>query len=354
MLLDTFDPRSQKQFPTTVKNIVSARHRAMRYFISDEVVVKVAGLVKDYPNFLVHNYQFALPPYPCTYIEFNVDLFLKELGAPTSADLAEHATSRDQNLGYLIDGSRISVLANGISGSEMTYKHEVGASMINYTMGDVHNPGSKMIYFNDMTDQLPDRLKTFIKSRREIEVAFFFGSTFTNERARWTPEIVHDLTSRFHVWIDGTVAKNTKNGEEVADILREGSVGDVRNMLAMLLWINQPKLVEFERVGAHRGWYNHRNIAYAAHHVVKLRHGLTTRKIMRALQGDRRTPRRHEVAAFWRNFNKHPGCIHEWPIYPDENGHWTCPRCGQWRTRVQDHMRGDASLGFVTKQYKVG
>ncbi len=133
--------------------------------------------------------------------------------------------------------------------------------------------------------------------------------------------------------------------------LLTGAVGEMRNLLALLLWLNQPAVSRVTDERASRGWFESKPVAYAAHHVVRLRKEVTQRAIVKAF-APRRAPRRHEVSSFWRNFDKTTGCVHAWPILPDEHGHWHCSKCPQWRARVRPHERGDATVGFVTKEYR--
>jgi len=66
--------------------------------------------------------------------------------------------------------------------------------------------------------------------------------TLTQERA-------NDLLWRFAFWYDAACLKNSKNARAVERIV-QGSVGDIRNILSLLLWLNQPKLSERRTLGA--------------------------------------------------------------------------------------------------------
>lgn len=182
----------------------------------------------------------------------------------------------------------------------------------------------------------------------DAQLVFMLGSTFNNGRASLTPERADDLCRRYRVWMDAKVRKNVKPHRLTS--MLQGACGEFRNLLAMLLWINQPAVHTIIDKPAVRGWFNKKPVAYAQHHVVQMRKELNHRAIVKAF-APRRAPRRHEVEAFWRNYDKTPGCIHEWPLFPDERGHFQCQRCPQWRTRVKQHERGDAAIGFVTKEY---
>jgi hypothetical protein len=64
--------------------------------------------------------------------------------------------------------------------------------------------------------------------------------------------------------------------------------------------------------------------------------------------------RAHKVREHFRVYEreKDRGCDHLWgPV--DDNNHSRCKRCTSWRTRIVEHVRGDASLGWVQHSYKV-
>lgn len=66
--------------------------------------------------------------------------------------------------------------------------------------------------------------------------------------------------------------------------------------------------------------------------------------------------RAHSVRGHWRLYQRGEGlCFaseHEWGPQ-DDKGHASCARCSAWRTWIDEHERGDASLGYVTHEYRV-
>lgn len=329
MLLDIWEPKPvDRVLPAATRAFAGMKYRARRFKFTDEVTAALARLIRDFPNALLDNYQFALPPYPCCYLEFDLQLFLKELGARTTGDLPEYQNGpADKTIGYLINDYQVSHLVQGEDGRAPI----VGA--ITYTYVE-HRP-------------LPGFLPFKFEGGDNYLLGFLLGSTLINQRATLTPDRAHDLTLRIRPHFDAAIREQPA---KVAQSLVHGAMGEARNLLALLLWLNQPSVAHIVPMPATRGWYGGKERAYAAHHVVKLRKETTTRTLLRAF-APRRAPRRHEVEAFWRNFEKTPGCVHDWPILPDEHGHWHCRKCPQWRTRVRQHERGDAGVGFVTKEY---
>lgn len=330
MLLDIWEPNKDTFLPASTRFVSANKYRARRFKFTDEVTASIAHLIRDFPNALLDNYQFALPPYPTCYLEFDIELFLDELGAMTTADLMEYrGTIADKTLGYMISDNRINTL---VQGTDMG-RAVVGGITYSYVE---HRP-------------LPG-YSPLKGASEDAMLALLLGSTLQNNRSSLTEERVHDLILRVRPHFETTVMVRKDSGK-VMQSLFMGAIGEARNFMSLLLWLNQPKVMHIADVPAGRGWFKGKPRAYAAHHIVRLKPEVTYRSIVKAF-APRRAPRRHEVSAFWRNFDKTTGCEHDWPVLPDENGHWHCRKCPQWRTRVRNHERGDAGIGFVTKEYK--
>jgi hypothetical protein len=130
--------------------------------------------------------------------------------------------------------------------------------------------------------------------------------------------------------------------------------GTLRNAWSLLLWLNQPARLRTVDVPARRGISKGKLRTYMAHHVVTIDLNKKYRTIRRAfLSGAPRTPsRRHEVrGSFHHHGGLEQGCGHDWPLMPDIEGVWQCNKCQRRRWWVKDHLRGDASRGFVHKEY---
>ena len=341
MLLDTWKPTTamQRYFPACVRSFEGMRYKARRFKFTDEVTAALARLIRDFPNALLDNYQFALPPYPCCYLEFNLRLFLKEHGGRTSADYYGEE-SLDSTIGYLINNHQVTTL---IQGSNPKLAPIVGAFAYTYVE---HRPLPGFTPLKFLSGDQP--LEGDFATTEDFMLGFLLGTTMVNPRGTLTPERQHDLMLRIRPHFDLHAAKTSSVKHKWGFV--HGAMGEARNFMSLLLWLNQPNVSHVVDMPATRGWFNGKPQAYAAHHIVKLRKETTTRTMLRAF-APRRAPRRHEVESFWRNYEKTPGCEHAWPILPDEHGHWHCSKCPQWRTRVRQHERGDAGVGFVTKEY---
>lgn len=70
-------------------------------------------------------------------------------------------------------------------------------------------------------------------------------------------------------------------------------------------------------------------------------------------KGEVRHRRAHEVRTHWRTYivdRALPRCGHQW-LYDHENGYRLCELCGAYGRLIKEHVRGDASLGWVRKDY---
>jgi len=134
----------------------------------------------------------------------------------------------------------------------------------------------------------------------------------------------------------------------------EGSAGEMKLALTLLIMLTRPgNAVHLDhRPKVHR-LRDRRNIVYPAHHVVrlKLEHTIEIRKLAKAIIGERR--RAHEVRGHWCQSRKiGRGCVHRWRQV-DEHRYECDWDCGAKRWWKNDHVKGDASLGWVDKRYEV-
>lgn len=348
MLLDTIQSSKDHylHFPQSHNHVLEARYRAKRFVFSNEVTIAIAEMLRENPQeFLINNVQFALPPYETCYIEFDLEVFLKALGAPTTSDLERWRSSGkpDKSIGYLFDNNHLYVLTTNAD-------DECGiVTPISYTF-DKHHAMAK-----SAVCAMPSNTEGLGKN--DFVLALYLAGLVTNEKIDISREVEDYLVEKFKVWFDSShprFANYDKDPklQEAIHVFLQTTAGDIKNWLCFMLWINQPSIVHFEGVALRRGWVGNKHLPFLAHNIVRLRKDVTRRRMIGALM-PRQSPRRHEVRWQYKNYNKPPfGCEHEWPIMPDEKGRWHCPKCGQWRIRVEKYERGDASKGYVTKEYK--
>jgi hypothetical protein len=185
---------------------------------------------------------------------------------------------------------------------------------------------------------------------RETKLAHLLGTTYNDERANMTPAIADWLcTVQHRVESEFFRGLNKHNAQNYLQC----SMGEFRVACACLLWLAQPTHYHLADVPGSRKVFRGNVKCYSAHHVVKLRHdAVKSFKQAKAGLSDRAGPRRHQVRPYWRTSRATKGCVHDWSVFPDEEGRFYCGRCDARRKRVENYWRGDAGRGFVTKEYK--
>ena len=317
--------------PSITKTLGTYRYTAQRFRFSDEVVRSVAQLTKDYPHLLMRNYQFAVPPYPTTYIEYNVRVWAEEMGK--SYYKVQDETS-DQWVSYLIHDSISYTL------SAVKYENPFPSP---FAFGLTHGVvGPRPLGILRIEGDYGGHAETAMAS-------LCLGATFFADGNGVTDEIVADISNRISVWID--LGLRTVSQANISKLISQ-SRGEVRNIWALLLWINQPQHMIFDDVPAQRFMIGNKSIASPRHRLVRLRPKVTVHQMNRVMQL-RMKPGLHDVRQFWRNFDKSDNCDHDWPMLPDEFGQFHCQRCSQWRVRVKEHKRGDPSRPVIRRGYEL-
>ena len=329
-LLD-LGPTNNLHFPSWIFDfMMRAKYSARRFYFTEETTQEIGKFVTDLTDIFLHNYQFALSPYPHCYLQYNQQAWLQAIGISPDA-------SGDYNIGFINEEGLIATLIDGAMDKRVFV-----------------NP---VLYTLDMPPHTPARRppkSVYLKFDREtLKIGHILGKTFNDAENILTDEIISDLDMRVRHWVPIESAKiHLLNKPENIRQLISNCSGDIRTWWAHALWLNQARdrFLTIESVPHMRTLVKGRPVVYRAHHIVRLKPATTYHHIARAFF-KRETPRRHEVRPFWRNFNK-TECEHDFPYLPDDKDRFYCRKCPQWRIRVKDHLRGDAGKGFITKEYK--
>jgi len=315
---------------------LSAKYPADRYKISDEVVKQIALLYREKPHLLLHNFQFAVAPTPepPKYVEWDAYRLVQVLTNDNSLIRKEDILNVDRYLGIMLKENIITTIVAGEDGK--VYPHSVA-----YAVGELGEPYK---YHKGLPPlavlQMPEDQK----------LAFLLGTTYTHEQAFLTNDLIDWLLNNVEVLMPYTTVKKLKTSERIAQRLEDCS-GEFRFMMAMLLWINQKHVTYFEKIPAFRKMMRGKPKAYVAHHIVKLQQKKNIIKAIWQSLTERAAPRLHDVRPTWRTRGGRQGCIHAFPMMPNENGHFICTLCEANRHRVKKHQRGDATKGCIVKEY---
>lgn len=323
------------------EEFIATARRAERFVFSDEASGLLGRFALECGDLVLHHRQFAIPPYDTMYVEFGKPFFDAFYSLYPKG-------GTDTNVGYLLSGKRIYITARGVD-----KKTGVSADLMPfyYTWS---LPGEDAS-FDPKTRGYSLELTGESGAWNKLAVAY--GSSqmkITDEDERQQllkqvqPHIFADYYKGTLSLIDGYDA-----GRMIQNILATGA-GDVRNVWAALLWLNRPTHTIISNQPAGRRFFRGKQVAYKSHRTVEIDlHKFRSIRRAFTLSGERLSPRRHKVRGFFAHKHGNAGCSHDWPLLPDENMHWTCQRCSRVRWWVKDHVRGDATRGWVDHDYEV-
>ena len=303
--------------------------KARRFVFDKEASAFVGAFIRDFGPTLLESLQFAIPPFETCYIEYHLDALLDTIGARmVGMEGPKYPNAPDERIGHLIDGKQVFSFIKGSDGEASYYPVIIGLHTETYTRGAF-----------DATDLVKDIRK---------KIAYVLGSTANG--LVLGGDAARDWTHHVDVWpVDNIVRGLLRDG-----LLRDGGNGTVRNLVAMLLMLNrQRERVTLTQVPPKGVIYKGKRKVFMAHSLVTLTtedYGAITRSFAPA--GHHESPRRHEVRGFFRHLHRVRDCEHNF-LADDRPDHWTCQHCGTVRVWVHSHLRGDASKGFVTKEYIV-
>jgi len=362
--------------PKTIDQLKAGVRKAHRFVLTEEAITRIAEIITTIPDLLVRECRFARAPYDVCWIEFPAHVMFSYMRArdPEIYDIRGEwgdVESSDHTIGYLIDHERVNIICGG------TVANPDDAPKILPIQYHLHSEwtGIDCEDFKRRAGALgPIRLNG--EDFDAIEM-FMFGSTFMDLTAEQRAE-VSGRNSISYLPSNPLHPSHDKWNEDGAmvDAIR-GSVGELRNIIAILLVMNRPSLTKYVRTASNgRGFQRGKLMPYFSHTTVTI--DLDTRPTLKLIgtpAGEAVSKRRGEVKGHYchdettREYSRIAGCVHEfeqthgpedkWAPWPDapiglpgEPGvprNWVCASCGGKRWFIRDHGRGDATKGFVIK-----
>lgn len=328
----------------TWAQIIKARYDAQRFLFDKQASAYVGEFAVGCGDLVIANRQFAIPPYGVTYVEVDSREFFKSV--------PEHRTPArplDNRLGYLVVGRDVYCFFERDTPAMSYWRYRVmppgeyaGEDTVMFT-GKLTDEEVRGLGFKD------DEAASLVQYNG-AKLALTLGGALDGKASlTQVRQIIREIAVQ---WIDPT---STLARMPLEPNISAAFNGDVRNVWAMLLWLNQTARIHMTGAPAGRKIIRGKIVPYLSHNVVSITLGRfkTVRRAF-TLAGPRQSPKGHEVRGhFAHRGGKKFGCEHAWPLKPDENGHWECSRCGRLRWHVKPHQRGDASKGFVTKEYRI-
>lgn len=336
--------------PTRQQRAVMLRHRPRcRSFVFSESASRLVGrFCAEVGDLIVDNRQFAIPRYNATYIEFNGYAFFEQF----NKDRVSNLPAVDDRFGYFIVDQTVWVLsandtggASGGLGWQWRRPGEVWHTPVDFNQWpivDLTKPVGGTVVMGSGKEY---------QGHKWLIGSLALGTTIEKIKSEaQLNEIVDEVIPVWRYAPEYGAGLST----DAMHRLMQSTAGDMRNLWGGLLWINRHRRTVISDIPATSQIKKGKRIAYAAHHIVDIDLG-RCRTVRRAFEtgAERLSPRRHEVGGYFNHRNLIPGCSHQWPLMPDEKGRWECAACGGIRWWVTDYMRGDATRGFVTKEYEV-
>jgi len=309
----------------------AAFNKARRFSITDRASERIREAMASAPELIGENSEFAIPPFDPMWIEFNSRILLRH--EKLSGNAMEYDPTADVNVGYLFHGKEVTV----------------------YCEGENLEPIPLPIKY---------RLNTFMSMEEQQKIAEWFGVSrigidpflWGHEMTKSLDDMHRPMLRRQHSMEIGAALLDMDENERQDVYL--GSAGDLRNIIAILLMINQPaKIIQTREVPRQRGLVKGKSVAYYGHSEIDI--DLDRRKRVSILTKPKRGQanwqlRWHEVRGhFVHNHTNGTDHAHEWEeIAPRK---WKCQveGCKATRTwREYPEGKGTAEKGFI-KQRRV-
>jgi hypothetical protein len=312
--------------PAELARLKAVRHTVRRFVFDEDASIKAGRFATECADIVCENAEFALAPFPNTYIEID---FAAAIAASSRGIIFDDVAPR---MGFLFLETGEVYVCSGQLGN---------ASFVPfvYRRKDERDPETE---------------------DRQIFLKEFLIGEVSDELGPRVDAFAHRMTD---IWGVDYLAPDLSD-ELRAVILREAR-GEFKRALAALLLLNQKRDVRLVDVPGGRRITKGKLRPYMAHTVVSIDlSGGSVRGLFRV--DDRASPRRHEVRAHYVHYGILEGCSHQWASYstPETEKRdeaklgrivprWRCDHCQGIRVRRQKFDRGDAAKGWVVKEYKV-
>jgi len=319
--------------------------KAEKMVFDTEASIRIGEMLRDIPELLVEQIQFARAPFENCWIEYDSLAVWNILSPGRDIKHSPWDNSYDTTVGLLIDHNKVNVWSLPASGD---------FGMLGFTY-----------YLNTewlLEDQLDWCEKTGM-SRLGIDM-WLWGSLWSHFHNSGQHEYLRKLRDTTKVELDFPkgMALNPKSLEQPL----QGTQGDFKNTVAILLALNQPRVTNYIQVPRRRGWIGNKNKPFMSYHSVKVAlDAVAQTKLLSQGDGQSMLRRGGHVSGCYchnktaRDYARIAGCIHDWGPCDDDweyigpkaaltltVNHWQCRVCDGRRWWRKEHDR-DASLGFV-------
>jgi hypothetical protein len=316
--------------PGYAKHLQIISPRTRQFIFDEEASRKLGVFIRDCPDILIDQLEFARPPYDPFYAEIDIFAAHQALGKPTTQQLEKYRdTPSDWRIGFIYDHGGIVSLVNEVNKPE--------AKAMPFGIADLIHRERGM--------GTPFRLNEEGKDIYHQQV--LLGTTWDDI----TPAQREAFATRFSLNYYGHSAS-------LEDWIKKfdfhNLMGEARTYAATVLLLYQQRHITIGSRPYERKIVRGKLRTFMAHHTVTIH--LEATEMRKALGlGHHASPRRHEVRTHYAHrYGTRGACEHNWiRIENAANEQWRCAHCNRLRWLRKTHLRGDAAKGFVTKHYEV-
>lgn len=361
-------------------------HNAHTYVFDDDACKAVATLTSAEGGPIINKFLSDIrPPHNLFAFDLNNKIICTEgfkqpnfsLGTERVVYLCEVLNDKDwlirvSYINFSEHGAMVSPIGHIISPTKEIFNHvtdqtstimktvvkhfkDKGGKTISPLPADNAYVGFNYLHFNIGLRHEKDEDLPFVDAARctNITVSPYTGRSLMN--------YINDNRSAHYI-VEGKVINATASNMAEMAIYNSfrASMGSPRVLFAALLMFqlrDRIGLTAERKMGA-RYWYKGKQRPYLTHHNLTV--VLPTPKIIERLResifhGGGWHNRRHNVRGHWRQSGRtgDANCGHRWEVRDNNPDKQSCFLCGRKRAFVKDFERGDAKLGYVTKEYHV-
>lgn len=311
----------------TVAHVRDTLYQAKRFVFDTEASRYMGEMQREIPHALCHAQEFAIQPFKTMYVEVD-NLALWQAVNPTSLPSAD----MDGRLGYLFDDGRVYVIAGD-------WEEFPDAILM---------PISYRLFCPAKVEEEQKLCEAAGISRMSLDL-FFWGSMYSAV----TDEDKRAFRANHSIRIEMKPDTTQANMIKVFDILLSECAGELRNIIAILLFLNRTSQTRIEdHVPMHHSMIGRKPSALLSHSVVHF--SLNPTPAFRETWGTGSAWRReHDVRGhFCHDKVSRAWCrSHNWVEY-DVN-QWRCMDCGGKKWWRREHKRGHRDKGQMVTTYEV-
>lgn len=357
------EPKDYKE-PRFIAGRQNLLVQAKKFVLDAQATVYLARMLKEHPRIVSDANDFAQRPFEQMWIEMPFPAFYEIMtGRKTDSD-------GDQIIGYLFDGPVVNVASFGAEGVRYGKSTPAGFTPVEYIL---NRPMSET-----ETEKVCAQLGMRSHRGFAIDIQMWGSSALSfvtdpEERARlgllnyvedrpdreWDAEGLRSLRENHTLRIRKIPGVPD---EDIKDVV-QGSSGDLRNIIALLLFLNRTaniQSVREEPMG--HAMINRRPRPLLPHKVISLRIDPGPRLLKLVADQEHIKRCNHPVRGHYKHDKRAwAGCPHgkelagdfgEWWI-EYEPLRWKCEECGGKRWWHPAHRRGDPALGVIDRDYAV-